>query len=174
MTQANRPTVSAEAVENLTRKLAGRDPFDIMEEQLPALRAVTATLSDDDLRKREAPGKWSVLEVVQHLADTELAYGWRLRMVLSHDLPELQGFDQDLWAQRLRYNDGTLNDALDQLQALRAANLRIFRALDDEAFERVGIHNEAGPLNARMLLYILAGHDLTHRAQIDRIKRAIG
>src|SRR5690606_33964316 len=75
MTQANRPTVSAEAVENLTRKLAGRDPFDIMEEQLPALRAVTATLSDDDLRKREAPGKWSVLEVVQHLADTELAYG---------------------------------------------------------------------------------------------------
>ncbi len=162
------------AVERLAETLEGRDPFEVQGELLPTLRAAVATLDDSALRVPEAPGKWSVIEVVQHLADTEMAYGFRLRMILAHDTPPLQGFDQERWAQALRYRDAALDEALEQLSALRAANLRLLRALDDAQLDRVGIHSEAGPVSARMILYQLAAHDRTHLRQIERIKQAAG
>lgn len=165
-------SVPADAITKLKTKLEGRDPFEVQEELVPALRAATAGLSPEALTTPEAPGKWSIIEVIQHLADAELAYGFRLRMILAHDQPPLQGFDQDLWANTLRYREANLDDALQQLIALRAANLRIYRKLDESQFERIGIHSEAGPITARMILYILANHDLNHRRQIERIKAA--
>jgi len=174
MNASQNVAASPDAVQELAAKLNGRDPFEVQEELLPSLRAALATLDDETLRTPEAPGKWSVIEVVQHLADAELAYGWRLRMIVAHDAPPLQGFDQDKWADTLRYREASLEDALAQLAALRAANLRLLRRLDERQLDRAGIHNEAGPMSARMILYLLAGHDLTHRRQIERIKAAIG
>lgn len=165
--------VPAGAIEQLAERLKGRDPFEVQEELVPELRTAIAGMSRKLLATPEAPGKWSVLEVIQHLADAELAYGFRLRMILAHERPPLQGFDQDLWARELRYNQGDVVNALEQLSALRTANLRIFRALDEAQFDRIGIHSEAGPISARMILYILAKHDLTHRRQIERIKESV-
>ncbi|MBA2626545.1 MAG: DinB family protein, partial [Gemmatimonadales bacterium] len=132
----------------------------------------TLGLDDATLRRSEAPGKWSIIEVVQHLADTELAYGYRVRMVLTHDAWPMEVYDRDAWARDLRYRDSLLPHALDQLRALRAANLRLYRSLTDADLARAGMHVERGAETVATMIRLLAGHDLVHRRQIDRIMAA--
>lgn len=122
----------------------------------------------------EAPGKWSVRHVTQHLADSELVGAFRFRMVLAHDGPQLPGYDQDLWAQRLRYEESDVATAVQDFSTLRRANLRLFRKATPEDLKRVMRHAERGdePLGQTIRLY--AGHDVVHLRQIARIRRSIG
>jgi len=125
--------------------------------------------SDDVLRQPEAPGKWSAAMVVQHLADSDLVWGYRMRLVIAEHRPQLTGFDQDLWAERLRYGDVQPGRALDEFRALRRINLRLIEALEPSELARVGVHTERGdePLDHMIRLY--AGHDLVHLRQLRRI-----
>jgi hypothetical protein len=145
-----------------------------MAELVPELRRLVAALDARQLATPEAPGKWSIVEVVQHLADTEIVYGYRLRATVAENRPALAGYDQDAWATRLHYRDVALEDALGQLTALRTANLRWLGTLSPEERCRVGIHAERGEESVEHGLLLLAGHDLVHRRQIERIRRAIG
>src|SRR5690606_29240641 len=111
---------------------------------------------------------------VQHLADTELVYGYRLRNVLAADEPEIAAYDQDAWCDRLRYNDEDLADALDELDVLRRRNLRLLERLRADEWERGGQHEERGRESVRQMVRLLAAHDLAHLGQIERAKRAIG
>lgn len=163
----------ANTIAELAARLDGRDPMEVQQELLPSLRRAVDGLSREQYVKPEEEGKWSVVDVVQHLADAELAYGWRIRMILAHETPTLQGFDQDLWANALDYRSVELEDALTQLEVLRNTNLRLIRRQREGALDRLGIHNEAGPMSVRMILYLLANHDRTHLRQIERIKRAV-
>jgi len=85
-------------VASLDAALGARDPMTVLGETPAALRRVVAGLSAEQQGAPERPGKWSVRQVVQHLADSELVGGFRFRMVLAHDRPSVPGFDQDLWA----------------------------------------------------------------------------
>jgi hypothetical protein len=145
----------------------------VLRELLPWVTARTRGLEDATLRRPEKPGKWSVIEVIQHLADSDLVAGFRTRMVLSEDRPALQGYDQDRWASEFRYRDVTLAQALDQLRGLRTANLHLWEDLSPAQLERVGLHSERGPESTGHILRLMAGHDLVHRRQIDRILAAI-
>ena len=155
--------------ESLYRLLGSRDALEVQQELLAWLAARTAALDDATLRRPEAPGKWSVIQVVQHLADTELAYGYRIRMILTHDAWPVELFDREGWARELHYADASLDGALDQLRALRGANIRLYRSLSPAQLDRVGIHVERGPESVATCIRLLAGHDLAHRRQIDRI-----
>jgi hypothetical protein len=126
------------------------------------------------LRRPERPGKWSVIEVIQHLADSELVAGFRTRMILTEDRPPLQGYDQDRWASELGYRQVSLEQALEQLGALRIANLHLWRGLSPAHLERVGRHSERGPESVGHILRLMAGHDLVHRRQVDRILSPAG
>ena len=156
-------------VRSLLALLGDRDPLQVMAEQLPWLEDRLAGHDHVALRRAEAPGKWSVVEVVQHLADTELVYGYRTRVVLSEDRPPLPGFDQDRWARLFRYAEVRPEEALAQLQALRPANLRVWRNLSAEQLARTGRHSERGDESVAQMLRLGAAHDLVHRRQIDRI-----
>ncbi len=149
--------------------LGSRDPLEVLDEMVPWLAERTRGLDDPTLRRKEAPGKWSVIEVIQHLADSDLVFGYRLRMILTEDRPLLQGYDQDAWARTCRYGDVKLHTALDQLRGLRGANFHLLRGLPPAQLERVGLHGERGPESAGFLLRLMGGHDLVHRRQIDRI-----
>jgi DinB family protein len=149
--------------------LGSRDPIEVLAELLPWLTSRLRGISDTALRRPEAPGKWSVIEVIQHLADSDLVAGFRTRMVLSEDRPTLQGYDQDRWAKEFCYRDVDLAQALDQLRGLRAANLDLWKNLAPDQLERVGLHSERGPESAGHILRLMAAHDLVHRRQIDRI-----
>ncbi len=159
--------------ETLLERLAGRDPIDVLAEVFEWLPDEVAGLDEAELRTPEGDGKWSILDVIQHMADTELVQGWRIRLILTEQEPELHGIDQDAWAADLSYESATLEGALDQLRALRAANLRLARSLPDSALERAGVHAERGRETLGTTLALVAGHDLVHREQIRRIRRAV-
>ncbi len=154
--------------------LGDRRPLDVLPELVPWLHARVQGVREATLRTPEAQGKWSVAEVVQHLADSELVLGFRMRMILTADRPALQGYDQDGWATRFHYSDVPYATALMQLDVLRTGNLGVLRGLAPADFERVGMHSERGPESLGHLMKLMAAHDLVHRRQIDRVIKAVG
>ena len=173
MTFSNPAGAAAAAAPTYVRALLDvlgqRDPIEVLGELLPWLPERIRGLNDSTLRRPEAPGKWSVIEVVQHLADSDLVFSYRLKMMLTEDMPSLQGYDQDRWAGELHYREVPLDLTLDQLRSMRAANLHVLRRLSPSQLERAGIHSERGPESAGLLLQLMGAHDLVHRRQIDRI-----
>ena len=163
-----------EYAQGLLNRLGDRDPLAVLGDQVSALRVFFDGLPDDVIRQPEKPGKWSMIEVANHLADSDLVVGFRLRMILAHDRPEITAYDQDLWANQLRYREAKLSDVLDQLEAVREGNLRIARRLTPEQLGRVGVHSERGGESVGYLLRLAAGHDLVHLDQLARIRRAVG
>jgi uncharacterized damage-inducible protein DinB len=165
---------AAAYVRALLGLLGDRDPLEVWREQPGAIEELTRDLSDEQARLPEREGKWSIIQVVSHLADSEVVYAYRARLTVAHDTPEIQGYDQDLWATRLHYLEESLADSVADLRAMRMRNLRFVRRLSNAELDRVGMHNERGPESVRMLVKLMAGHDLLHRAQIRRIRAAHG
>lgn len=160
-------------IDALLAELGDRDPLEVLGEQDAALHALIDGSSDAELRRREAPGKWAISNVVQHLADSDVAAAWRLRMILAQDEPPIAGYDQDAWSARLHSDTIDLDDTLLFLRILRKANLELVRRFArDELHARAGIHAERGRESAWRLLELMAAHDIVHRRQIARIKAA--
>ncbi|MCI0372605.1 MAG: DinB family protein [candidate division NC10 bacterium] len=149
--------------------LGPREPLEVLSELVPWLESRLRGLPDDVVRRPEAPGKWSVAAVVQHLADSEMVSGVRGRLILSEERPQIQGFDQDRWAALCRYLDAPLPRAMAQLAALRESNLALWRTLGPAELARVGLHSERGEESLGLLLRLSAAHDLVHRRQVGRI-----
>jgi uncharacterized damage-inducible protein DinB len=164
---------AARYIERLLGLLGDRDPFEVQNELVERLRELVAGLDESALRQPEAPGKWSILEVIGHLADTEVVYRYRMRMSVAQPGSAIPDYDQDLWAAGLRYNDGDLESALREIEALRAANLAWLKGLSEEEMGRAGIHQERGSESVRQIVALLGAHDLVHRNQIQRIKSAL-
>lgn len=108
-------------------------------------------------------------DVLQHLSDSELVWGYRMRMVLSHDRPPLVGYDQDLWAHRLHYEEADPVQALETFRVLLRSNLTLLERLSPEDFQRVGVHSERGEQTLEQMVRLCAGHDLLHLRQVVRI-----
>jgi hypothetical protein len=167
------PTELAAYVAGLLHLLGDNDPVVILRQTPADLQRFLDTVPAQIVASSEAPGKWSIREVVQHLADSELVGGFRLRMVLAHDRPSLTGYDQDLWASRLRYREVEVRDAFDQFAALRRANVRIWQHLTPTDLIRVGIHGERGEESLEHLRRLYAAHDLLHLQQLERIRGSL-
>lgn len=160
-------------VASLLAVLGERDPMRVMAELPDALAGLVAGMDDARLRRPERAGKWSVLQVLQHLADTEIVYGYRWRVSLAEPGAPLVGYDQDAWATRLHYEDADAREVLDEIRVMRRRNLRLLAALSDEELDRAGLHSERGPESVRHGRDLVAAHDLVHRAQIARIRAAV-
>jgi hypothetical protein len=165
----NAAAAATSYVRALLDLLGSRDPLEVMAELIPWLEIRLRGIAEPALRRPEGPGKWSVVQVIQHLADSDLVAGYRIRMLLSEDQPLLQGYDQDRWASEFHYADVPLALAMNQLRGLRAANLHLWGQLTPQQLERVGIHSERGPESAAHLLRLMGAHDLVHRRQVERI-----
>jgi hypothetical protein len=161
-----------EYVEAVLGLLGDKNPLEVMRQTPTALGRVL-DLPTSLLDRPEAPGKWSMNQVLQHLADSELVGSYRFRMVLAHDRPELQGYDQDLWADRLGYRDADPKEAVVRFTTLRGANVRLLERLTAKDLQRVGQHRERGEESLDRLMRLYAGHDLLHLRQLDRIERAV-
>ena len=157
----------------LLDRLGDRDWLEVLAAMPPLLRSAFDGLDDAVIRRPERPGKWSMIEVAHHLADSDMVAGFRVRMIVAHDRPPIVAYDQDLWAQRLRYRDAALADVLAQFAVLRDANVRLARSLTADELRRFGIHSERGAESAGYLLRLVAGHDLVHLDQLARIRAAV-
>jgi uncharacterized damage-inducible protein DinB len=153
--------------------LGSREPMDVLRDTPEAATRAIAGLTAAQLRAPERPGKWSIAHVLRHLADSEVVWGWRMRLILAHDRPTITGYDQDLWADRLHYQEADAGDSLDAFRVLRRDNLKLLERATPDDLKRVGVHSERGEESVGHLMRLFAGHDLLHLNQIDRIKTAV-
>ncbi|HEX7186454.1 MAG TPA: DinB family protein [Thermoanaerobaculia bacterium] len=157
----------------LLAALGSRDPLEVLREMPDAVRRALAGLSPAQLATPEAPGKWSMCQVVQHLSDSDLVGAFRFRMILAHDRPALAGYDQDLWVERVHRGDTDVDAALADFTVLRQANMRLLERTTPEDRQRVGLHAERGPESIESLMRLFAGHDIVHLRQLARIRQAV-
>jgi len=162
-----------EVPDTYARALGGDDPVEAMAEAPDRLRRIIRGMTEKQLAAKPAPGKWSIKEILAHLADGEVILGSRYRFIGAHDRPPIQGYDQDLFAARLGPLNAKGADLIDDFAMVRAANLGLLERLPDEAWERVGLHSERGEESILKLVYMYAGHDRHHIAQVETIRTGL-
>ena len=153
--------------------LGDQDPLAILTETPAWISGRVRGLPAATLRTPEAPGKWSLTEVFAHITDAEIAFGWRMRIMLTQENPPLPGFDQGKWLTRFDYANADPTQALHTFIALRTWNLNVWRSVAPEDLARMGMHAERGPESIDRVRRMTAGHDLRHRRQIDRILKVV-
>jgi uncharacterized damage-inducible protein DinB len=147
----------------------GKDPLRVHRETPQQLQKLIARLDKQRLTRRPAPGKWSIAEVLAHLADAELVLGWRLRQIITQDGVAIQAYDQDLWANTFQYSKSDPKTSLATFRTLRETNVAILKKLPKEKWDNYGMHSERGKETVSHLLRMIAGHDLNHLKQIEAL-----
>ncbi|HEV3331402.1 MAG TPA: DinB family protein [Bryobacteraceae bacterium] len=119
-----------------------------------------------------SPDKWSIRQIIAHLADCELVYGHRMRQVVAEENPTLTGFDQDAWARNLGYARRKPKQSLETFRRLRAENYELLKELPEAVFARSGIHSERGPVTLASMVEGGAAHAESHARQAQGIREA--
>lgn len=147
---------------------AGADPFEVLASTPRTIAAWIANRSVADLQRAPSPGRWSIAQIGAHLADSEIVFAYRVRMILSASGTAIQAYDQDAWSRVQRAEQSDAHRSLALFSAIRDSMLPLLRGLTDEELERFGLHAERGKETVRHLLALYAGHDRNHLAQIER------
>jgi len=147
----------------------GKDPLELQAQTPAILAELLSNASDQQLTTRPGKDKWSIGEILAHLAEDEIATAWRYRQMLEHDGLQLEGFDQDVWERMGDYASRAPCDSLTLFRLLRAANLQFLQHISPEQWECHGIHSERGHITIRELAFHMAGHDFNHIEQIRTI-----
>ena len=150
----------------------GRKPLAVQRATPARLESLVRGRSRKQLARRPAPKKWSVAEILAHLADTEMAVGWRLRQVLSKSGIPIQAYDQNLWAASGKYAKRDPRQSLVLFRTVREANLRLLKSLSARQWKQYGVHSERGRESMADIARMIAGHDLNHMLQIQRILKS--
>jgi DinB superfamily len=152
-------------VEALLATLGDRDPLEVYAATPARVRELCAGLDDAAWTEPMAPGEWSALQVVGHLFDVDVVYGFRWRLALTEDSPTYPGYDEKRWSELTRPAPRAL---LAAFAGLREANLALLAGLDEEQLRRDAIHAEQGREDLRRMIDKVAGHDLAHANQLER------
>jgi hypothetical protein len=152
--------------------VSGRDVSAILDSQPAELRGLIQPLAEEDGAARYEPGKWSVKEVLGHMADTERVMSYRMLRVARGDETPLPGFEQDPYVAAARSDTRTLDSLLSELEAVRSATVSLVRSLGEEAWGRKGTASGRA-VSARALAHIVAGH-WAHHVQILRERYGLG
>lgn len=153
--------------------LGDQDPIVVLRETPDWLHTNLGKLTPEQWRHPEGADKWSLVQVASHIADSELAFGWRARQVITADNPPLHGFDEAAWLERFDYAHAEPAMALDTFLTLRRWNLRVWDCATNADMKRTGVHSVRGPETLHRLMQMNAGHDLRHRRQITRILKVV-
>jgi hypothetical protein len=151
--------------------LGDDDPGEVLETTLRAFQDRTRGLPAELVGRRPEPREWSVAELLAHLWDSEVVYGFRARAILTQDRPRLIGYDQEAWATLPR---PPFEELLAGFTALRTANLALIRATPAGLWERFGVHDERGPTSFRVATQEIAGHARAHQRQLHQTVAAVG
>jgi hypothetical protein len=150
----------------------GKNPLTIQASTAKKLDRLIKGISNAKLRKRPAPDKWSVSEILAHLSETEIVGGFRMRMILGAPGTPIAAFDQDAWVVSGHYEKRDPRKSLELFRALREANLALLKSLTPEQWKHYGMHSERGQETIERVVQMFAGHDLNHLSQIEKILTA--
>jgi uncharacterized damage-inducible protein DinB len=136
------------------------------------LRAAVAGLSEEQLKAFVVPGTWSIQQIVIHLSDSELIGADRLKRIIAMDSAVLQSYDETAFSNNLHYHEQSVADALAIMELNARQTARILRKLPAAAFERKGLHTEAGEISLGQMLQRIAGH-VDHHLKFVNQKRKL-
>ena len=159
-------------IQRILATLGGQTPLKVQAATPKKLSRLIARAPAAKLRRRPAPGKWSAAEILAHLADAEIVTGWRLRQILGAPGTPLQAYDQDAWAEAGHYQKRDARKSLEVFRAVRGANLALLKSLKPVQWQQHGLHAERGVETIERITGMMAGHDLNHLAQVERIVAA--
>jgi hypothetical protein len=152
-------------VRALVDTLGDREPLEVLRQTPAAVRAMCRELTDAQWRTPMADGEWNALQVVGHLLDVDVVYGFRWRLILTEDRPSYPGYDEKRWSLLPR---PAPDQTLAALEGLRAVNLAVLDRVDDDGRRRLGVHGEQGEEDFDLTVRKVAGHDLAHLNQLAR------
>jgi uncharacterized damage-inducible protein DinB len=138
------------------------------------LQRAVVDMSKAQLEARPVAGKWSTLEVVCHLVDSEQAWCHRMKRVIAEERPLLIGYDESRFTASLRYHDHDLKTELILMEGMRAQMALVLRTLPESAWARTGVHNERGLITLEEMLQAEVEHVPHHLAHINEKRRALG
>lgn len=150
--------------------LGVRDPQQVIGETPARLAKIIEPLSVEQIEAAPAPGKWSLREVLCHLADCEIAWSWRLRFAFEQPNGVLQPFDQEVWGQV--YRAYTADQARAVFESLRAWNQAFIAVMSAADKAKLVTHPERGPMTLWTIVETMAGHDLHHLAALEKLHSA--
>lgn len=149
--------------------IQGKQPLAVQSATAKKLGRLIKGVSTAKLRKRPAPGKWSVSEILAHLADAEIVGGFRMRLILGAPGTPIAAFDQDAWVTSGHYEKRDPRKSVEQFRVLREGNLALLKSLKPEQWKHHGLHSERGQESIEHIVRMFAGHDVNHLQQIERI-----
>jgi hypothetical protein len=149
--------------------LGDQEPLKVLPLTARKIEAILEDLGAERIEQPPAPGKWCAREIVCHLADCELTFGFRLRQTLSEDNHTIQPFDQEKWA--VHYEGYDVHDALATFYAVRTWNLALIRSLPSGAHMKPVTHPERGSMTFRTIVETMGGHDINHLRQLEAIAK---
>jgi len=158
-----------EYTQRMLGNVAGQNPLKVQAATPRKLERLIKKAPAAKLRKRPAPGKWSAGEILAHLSDCEIVTGWRMRQILGAPGIQIQAFDQDAWAAAGHYEKRDARKSLEHFRVAREDNLALLKSLTPEQWKHHGMHAERGVESIEQIVRLMAGHDLNHLAQVERI-----
>ncbi|HKM91457.1 MAG TPA: DinB family protein [Candidatus Acidoferrales bacterium] len=155
--------------QRILANLEGQEPVKVQAATAGRLARAMRGASRQRLARRPAPGKWSVNEILAHLAEAEIVIGYRIRSIAGAPGTPIQAYDQDAWAAAGNYAARDAKKSLALFRAVREANLEWLRRLRPEQWKHYGMHAERGEESIETIVSMMAGHDLNHLKQVEAL-----
>lgn len=167
------PETAEQYIGRILGYVEGQDAVKVQRSTAARLKKSIQGLTPKQLKWRPEPAKWSISEIVAHLADTEIVASWRMRSVIGENGITIQPYDQDSWASVFEYRGRDVRRSLEIFRILRENNLAMLKEIPRETWNNYGMHLERGKETIAHLTRMFAGHDTNHVLQIERIVKQL-
>jgi hypothetical protein len=165
------PETAEQYIKRILGYVEGQDAIKVQRTTAAKLKKAIGGLTPAQLKWRPEPTKWSIAEIIAHLADAEIVASWRMRSVIGENGITIQPFDQDSWAAVFKYQGRDTKRSLDVFRILRENNLAMLKEIPRETWDNFGMHLERGKESIAHLARMFAGHDTNHVLQVERIAK---
>jgi uncharacterized damage-inducible protein DinB len=156
-------------IQRILGYVEGHDAVKVQRSTAAKLKKSIQRLTPKQLKWRPEPGKWSIAEIIAHLADAEIVGSWRMRSIIGEDGVTIQPFDQDAWASVFEYQKRDAKRSLETFRVLRESNLAMLKEISRETWDNHGMHLERGKETVAHVVRMFAGHDTNHLLQVESL-----
>lgn len=163
---------SQQYTQRILSHVEGLQALDVLAATGDKIDRLITKVSTTQLRRRPAPEKWSVNEILAHLADAETVTGFRIRFILGAPGSPVVAYDQDQWRISGHYDKRDPQKSVEMFHTLRRANLALLESLEPDQWNHFGMHSERGQESIEQIVRMTAGHDINHLRQIEKILQA--